>query len=253
MSAVGAPAGPDDRRARRRPARPHDGARRAPRWATASSCSIRARAARPRRSPTASWSARSTIVEAAVQLAKQVDVITLDTEHVPAEVLDELETSRAGAAGRRGAAHDPGSPGPEAVPRSARPAAGGVGAGHERARSAREPRAVRRPGHRQGPPRRLRRQGPGARRQAVRCVGGAGVAARRRAVLEEVVPFAREISAVHRARRARRDPVFPIAENVHRQHILHTTRAPAPMLAARAAAGRRRSRSRSPRRSVTSA
>ncbi len=30
-------------------------------------------------------------LEAAVLLAKQVDVITLDTEHVPAEILDELE------------------------------------------------------------------------------------------------------------------------------------------------------------------
>ena len=36
--------------------------------------------------------------EAAVLLAKQVDVITLDTEHVPAEILDELETHTLGAA-----------------------------------------------------------------------------------------------------------------------------------------------------------
>jgi len=30
--------------------------------------------------------------EAALELAHQVDVITLDTEHVPADVLDEIET-----------------------------------------------------------------------------------------------------------------------------------------------------------------
>lgn len=49
------------------------------------------------------------------------------------------------------------------------------------------------------------------------------------ATLEELVPFAREISVVL-ARAVDGDVrIYPVAENVHRRHILHTTRAPAPM------------------------
>jgi 5-(carboxyamino)imidazole ribonucleotide synthase len=49
------------------------------------------------------------------------------------------------------------------------------------------------------------------------------------AVVEEVVRFTREISVVL-ARDVRGEhKIYPIAENVHRRHILHTTRAPAPM------------------------
>lgn len=53
------------------------------------------------------------------------------------------------------------------------------------------------------------------------------------AVLEALVPFAREVSVVL-ARSIDGDiRVYPLAENVHRRHILHTTRAPAPMPEAR--------------------
>ncbi len=50
----------------------------------------------------------------------------------------------------------------------------------------------------------------------------------RRLVLEEIVPFAREISKAIIARSVLGEiRSFPVAENVHRKHILHTTRAPA--------------------------
>ncbi len=49
------------------------------------------------------------------------------------------------------------------------------------------------------------------------------------AILEEVVPFVREISAiVARPREAATLSAFDIAENLHGNHILPTTRAPAP-------------------------
>ncbi|HEY6033951.1 MAG TPA: ATP-grasp domain-containing protein, partial [Kofleriaceae bacterium] len=47
------------------------------------------------------------------------------------------------------------------------------------------------------------------------------------AVIESIVPFAREISAVIARSVLGEIRSFPIAENSHRRHILHTTRAPA--------------------------
>lgn len=49
------------------------------------------------------------------------------------------------------------------------------------------------------------------------------------AVLEALVPFAREVSVVLARAMDGEVRVYPLAENVHRRHILHTTRAPAPM------------------------
>ncbi len=49
------------------------------------------------------------------------------------------------------------------------------------------------------------------------------------AVLEALVPFAREISVVLARGLTGEIRIYPLAENVHRRHILHTTRAPAPM------------------------
>ena len=49
------------------------------------------------------------------------------------------------------------------------------------------------------------------------------------AVAEKVVEFAREISVVLGCAMDGSQQLYPIAENVHRRHILHTTRAPAPM------------------------
>lgn len=52
------------------------------------------------------------------------------------------------------------------------------------------------------------------------------------ATVEAVVPFVREISVVLARGLTGEVAIYPIAENVHRRHILHTTRAPAPMTAA---------------------
>jgi 5-(carboxyamino)imidazole ribonucleotide synthase len=49
------------------------------------------------------------------------------------------------------------------------------------------------------------------------------------AVAEAVVPFVRELSVVLARGVGGELRVYPIAENVHRRHVLHTTRAPAPM------------------------
>ena len=49
------------------------------------------------------------------------------------------------------------------------------------------------------------------------------------AVLEALVPFAREVSVILARALDGEIRVYPLAENVHRRHILHTTRAPAPM------------------------
>jgi 5-(carboxyamino)imidazole ribonucleotide synthase len=49
------------------------------------------------------------------------------------------------------------------------------------------------------------------------------------AVLEALVPFVREISVVLARAMDGDVRIYPLAENVHRRHILHTTRSPAPM------------------------
>jgi 5-(carboxyamino)imidazole ribonucleotide synthase len=48
-------------------------------------------------------------------------------------------------------------------------------------------------------------------------------------VLEELVRFSREISVVLARGMSGELRIYPIAENEHRRHILHTTRAPAPI------------------------
>ena len=49
------------------------------------------------------------------------------------------------------------------------------------------------------------------------------------AVVEEVVRFTREVSVILARGVSGEVRIYPLAENVHRRHILHTTRAPAPM------------------------
>jgi 5-(carboxyamino)imidazole ribonucleotide synthase len=170
-------------------------------------------------------------VEAARRLARQVDVITLDTEHVPADLLAELETIvpvRPGAAvlrtindrqiqkqfldqlGLPQAAWAPATTPGEldaALARLGRPAivkvrrAGYDGKGQVRI----EPDAD-------------------AHAELARLRGEPAVA-------EELVRFAREISVILARGLTGELRIYPIAENVHRRHILHTTRAPAPMAA----------------------
>lgn len=172
-------------------------------------------------------------LEAAKHLASQVDVITLDTEHVPAdalEVLDAIAPVRPGASvlrtiqdrlvqkqfldriGMPQAAWAPVGDAAElesALAKVGRPAiikvrrAGYDGKGQVRI----EPHVD-------------------AAAQLARLHGQPAVA-------EEVVPFVREISVILARGLSGEIQIYPLAENVHRRHILHTTRAPAPMPAAR--------------------
>lgn len=191
-------------------------------------------------------------VAAATHLARQVDVITLDTEHVPAEVLEEIAKIapvRPGAGVLR-TIQDRlvqkqfldgiGMPqatwaqvdGPQdleaALAKVGRPAilkvrrAGYDGKGQARV----EPDA--------DAPAALARLRPKA---AVNSDGFTPTVGNEPCVIEEVVHFTREISVVLARSLDGQTAIYPIAENVHRRHILHTTRAPAPVtpdLAARA-------------------
>ncbi|HEX3759006.1 MAG TPA: 5-(carboxyamino)imidazole ribonucleotide synthase [Kofleriaceae bacterium] len=171
-------------------------------------------------------------VEAACHLARQVDVITLDTEHVPADVLDALERIapvRPGASVLRtiqdrmvqkqfldqiGLPQAKWAPVPAddvhaALATVGRPAilkvrrAGYDGKGQVRIEASGDAEALF--GKLRGEP----------------------------AVAEEVVRFSREISVILARGLDGQIRIYPIAENVHRRHILHTTRAPAPMPDAR--------------------
>ena len=166
-------------------------------------------------------------IEAAVLLAKQVDVITLDTEHVPAEILDELER------------HAPVRPGASVL------------------RTIQDRQTQKQFLDRLGVPQ--TNWAPITSeldlRASLERFGGQGIIKHRRsgydgkgqlrvdklsdasaawhwlrgadAVLEDIVPFGREISAIIARSVLGEIRSFPVAENVHRNHILHTTRAPA--------------------------
>jgi len=169
-------------------------------------------------------------VEAAKHLAGQVDVITLDTEHVPADVLRVVEAIapvRPNAAvlrtiqdrlvqkqfldriGLPQAAWAPADDVHAALAKVGRPAilkvrrAGYDGKGQVRIAPSDDPEVLL--GRLRGEP----------------------------AVAEEVVAFTREISVILARGLDGQIQIYPVAENVHRNHILHTTRAPAPMPDAR--------------------
>lgn len=168
-------------------------------------------------------------VEAARHLARQVDAITLDTEHVPADVLDALEPiapvrpgasvlrtiqdrlvqkqflDRIGLPQAAWAPVDDVATLERALARVGRPAilkvrrAGYDGKGQVRVDPGGDAEALF--GKLRGEP----------------------------AVAEEVIRFSREISVILARGLDGQIQIYPIAENVHRRHILHTTRAPAPM------------------------
>ena len=168
-------------------------------------------------------------VDAALELAHQVDVVTLDTEHVPADVLDAI------------AAVTPVRPGPdvlrtiqdrktqkEFLDRIAMPQARWRPVDTDDHLAA----AVVELGG--AAILKARRAGYDGKGQVRVTDPGDAAAARARirhvdAVAEEVVPFVREISVVLARSHGGGERLYPIAENVHRHHILHTTRAPAPM------------------------
>ncbi len=167
-------------------------------------------------------------IEAAERLAAQVDVVTLDTEHVPADVLEAIEVKV------------PVRPGPQVLrtiqdrltqkqflDRLGLPQAtwAKVATLDElRAAFARVPRPailkVRRAGY----------DGKGQVRIDRDDQAEAALASLRGAdaVLEQVVPFRRELSVVLGRSIDGDVAIYPLAENDHRRHILHTTRAPAP-------------------------
>ena len=163
-------------------------------------------------------------------LASQVDVITLDTEHVPADVLAALEAIapvRPGSAvlrtiqdrlvqkqfldrlGLPQAAWAPVDDVHAALAKVGRPAilkvrrAGYDGKGQVRVDRDGDAEALL--GKLRGEP----------------------------AVAEAVVGFTREVSVILARGLDGQIQIYPIAENAHRRHILHTTRAPAPMPKAR--------------------
>jgi 5-(carboxyamino)imidazole ribonucleotide synthase len=167
--------------------------------------------------------------DAAMELAQQVDVITLDTEHVPYGLLERLE---------------------QVTP--VRPGASVLKTIQDRQTQKQFLDELKLPQARWMP------ANDGAQlEKAVEELGGQAILKARRsgydgkgqvrianptdaqvarikirhvdAVVEEVVPFAREISVILARSAAGGVRIYPIAENVHRHHILHTTRAPAPM------------------------
>ncbi|MGE0399322.1 MAG: 5-(carboxyamino)imidazole ribonucleotide synthase [Kofleriaceae bacterium] len=194
-------------------------------------------------------------VAAATHLARQVDVITLDTEHVPAEVLDEIAKiapvrpgadvlrtiqdrlvqkqflDRIGMPQARWAQVDGPADLDAALAKVGRPAilkvrrAGYDGKGQMRIDPDQDAPALLA---------RLRPKAPANHRLEDGFTPSSG---NEPCVIEEVISFVREISVVLARALDGNIAIYPIAENVHRRHILHTTRAPAPVtpeLAARA-------------------
>jgi 5-(carboxyamino)imidazole ribonucleotide synthase len=169
--------------------------------------------------------------DAAIELAEQCDVVTLDTEHVSHELLARLE---------------------QITP--VRPGARVLENINDRLRQKQFLDAIAMPQARWRPA-----NDDAALAVAVRELGGEAVLKSRRAgydgkgqarlrspgdaasaraelrgadaIVEELVPFAREISVVLARGVTGELRIYPIAENVHRRGILHTTRAPAPISA----------------------
>jgi len=175
-------------------------------------------------------------VDAALELASLCDVVTLDTEHVHADVLDRIA---------------------EVTP--VRPAPSILRTIQDRQTQKQFLDARKLPQARWAPVGsddelraaiasvglpailKVRRAGYDGKGQ-VRIDAAADAAAswervgRRPAVLERVVEFRREISVILARSVTGETCMYPIAENEHRRHILHTTRAPAPMPEERRAA-----------------
>jgi 5-(carboxyamino)imidazole ribonucleotide synthase len=170
-------------------------------------------------------------LESAKHLARQVDVITLDTEHVPGDLLAELEKLvpvRPGASVLR-TINDRqvqkqfldglGLPQARWAPATS------VGELHLALAAVGRPAVLK-----------VRRAGYDGKGQVKIAETGDPVAEHAKlraepAVAEELVRFTREISVILARSVTGEIRIYPIAENVHRRHILHTTRAPAPMTA----------------------
>jgi 5-(carboxyamino)imidazole ribonucleotide synthase len=164
---------------------------------------------------------------AALELAARCDVVTLDTEHVPAELLEQLEQRvhvRPGSRVLRTIQDRMvqkrfldanGLPQAKWAP---------VGSDEELAAAV---RAVGLPAILKS-----RRAGYDGKGQARIDPGGDPAEAwarigREPAVLEELVRFDREVSVILARSVTGEVALYPVAENEHRRHILHTTCAPA--------------------------
>jgi 5-(carboxyamino)imidazole ribonucleotide synthase len=167
--------------------------------------------------------------EAAKQLARQVDVITLDTEHVHADVLDQLE------------AIAPVRPGAKVLRtiqdrRTQKEFLDRLGLPQAKWAPATTPGELDAALAKLGKPaivkvRRAGYDGKGQVRIEPTSDAYAELAKLKGepAVAEELVRFTREISVILARGIKGEIQIYPLAENVHRRHILHTTRAPAPM------------------------
>jgi 5-(carboxyamino)imidazole ribonucleotide synthase len=168
-------------------------------------------------------------LDSARHLARQVDVITLDTEHVPGDLLEELEKLvpvRPGASVLR--TINDREVQKQFLDKLGMPQAKWAPATTESELSSALSKVgtpavlkVRRAGY----------DGKGQVRIETSAEAAIGHAKLRGApaVAEELVKFTREISVVLARGTSGEVRIYPIAENVHRRHILHTTRAPAPM------------------------
>jgi len=163
------------------------------------------------------------------KLAEQVDVITLDTEHVPADVLDQLEaiTPVRPAASVLRTIQDR---------QTQKQFLDKLGLPQAKWAPATTPAELDAALARLGRPAivKVRRAGYDGKGQVrIEASGDAHAElAKLRgepAVAEELVRFAREVSVILARGLGGEIRIYPLAENVHRRHILHTTRAPAPM------------------------
>ena len=173
-------------------------------------------------------------VEAATRLADSSDVITLDTEHVPHELLAKLEQIA------------PVRPGASVLAnindrQRQKELLDRIGVPHARWKPANDDAQLAAAVRELGPTvLKSRRAGYDGKGQARLRSAGEVATARAEirgaeAIAEELVPFAREISVVLARGLDGAIAIYPIAENVHRRGILHTTRAPAPISAAQRA------------------
>ncbi len=168
-------------------------------------------------------------VEVALKLAAEVDVVTLETELVPFEVLTEIERIK------------PVRPSPEVIRiiqdrLLQKEFIGRHGFPQTRYAPVYDDESLKKASSTVGFPGILKscRGGYDGKGQ-VRVERDPELAdawnqiGRMRAVLESVVPFRAELSVVLARGASGEVRIYPLAENVHRRHILHTSRAPAPV------------------------
>lgn len=168
-------------------------------------------------------------VEAAKQLARSVDVITLDTEHVSASVLADLESIR------------PVRPSASVLEtvqdrRLQRSFLESIGAPQPRCRPVSSAAELAEAASALGFPcvLKTRRSGYDGKGQAMIRDGSQietawATIGRQPAMLEEFVAFDFEISVLLARNPSGEVRFYPVAHNVHRNHVLHTTVAPAPI------------------------